>query len=305
MRVVSAFDGSASSWSALTSAIDEADVRSVPLLLVTAIDIADALPVATSRPRESARLAAQKAVRLAAGRLGAQSVDAPVEIGPASVVVPQACRPDDLLVCGTHNHGPVARVVLGSTSSMLSMHAPCPVTVVKAGPPPDPDAYVLVGVDGSAASKGVTWLAAELAAAHGVPLLAVLALPPHADAFGLVVGPDEHELEGARAALAESVAGLPDAYPDLVVRAEMVQSHPVEALLSAAQHARTAVVGRRGLGAVASLLLGSVSRELLHRAPCPVLIASSSGTAHDESDAIASQPRRRDHPRPPRPEATP
>ena len=72
--------------------------------------------------------------------------------------------------------------------------------------------------------------------------------------------------------LAESVAGLGDRYPDLVVHQQLVQSQPAQALLDAAKGARLLVVGSRGLGGVARMLLGSVSHTLVLHPPCPVLV---------------------------------
>ncbi len=296
-RVVAAFDGSAPSRTALTAAVDEARRRDVPLLLVTAIDITEALPVAGGQHETSARTAAQEAVRVAASTLGTDAVDATVQIGDPSAVLLRTIRSGDLLVCGTHGHRPVARMLLGSTSSTMAMHAPCPVMVVKAGHPSPEHAYVLVGVDGSASSQRAITMAAEEAELHGVHLRAVLAITPYVDALGFVSGPDEEEVRQAEATLSECLAGLADDHPDLVVRADVVQTHAVEALMRFANSARLVVVGHRGLGVVRSLVLGSVSRELLQRSPCTVLVVRSAGGTEGEdatadSRSVPAQPRR-------------
>jgi nucleotide-binding universal stress UspA family protein len=60
--------------------------------------------------------------------------------------------------------------------------------------------------------------------------------------------------------------------PGVEVRGELVEGPPARALL---EHARTAdllVVGSRGLGGFRSLLLGSVSQQVVHHAPCPVVV---------------------------------
>ena len=47
---------------------------------------------------------------------------------------------------------------------------------------------------------------------------------------------------------------------------------PSRALLTAADGADLVVVGSRGLGGFKGLLLGSVSRQLAHHSPCPVIV---------------------------------
>ena len=59
---------------------------------------------------------------------------------------------------------------------------------------------------------------------------------------------------------------------DLDVELSAVHGAPAEVLLQAAQGATELVVGSRGHGDVAGLLLGSVSRHCSHHAPCPVVI---------------------------------
>ncbi|MBC7590039.1 MAG: universal stress protein [Salinibacterium sp.] len=48
--------------------------------------------------------------------------------------------------------------------------------------------------------------------------------------------------------------------------------HPADVLISAAEEARMLVIGSRGLGGFAGLVLGSVSTQCVHRAVCPVLV---------------------------------
>jgi nucleotide-binding universal stress UspA family protein len=75
-----------------------------------------------------------------------------------------------------------------------------------------------------------------------------------------------------RAVLASAIAGG-DTFC-LVVPAEplVVPPGPAAALLGATHDASLLVVGSRGHGGVAGLLLGSVSHSVVHRATCPVVV---------------------------------
>jgi nucleotide-binding universal stress UspA family protein len=73
-------------------------------------------------------------------------------------------------------------------------------------------------------------------------------------------------------ALAESLAGWQDKFPDVVVERKVVLGHPVPTLITNAANARMLVVGCRGRGALSSLVLGSVSHGVLHHATAPVAV---------------------------------
>ena len=137
---------------------------------------------------------------------------------------------------------------------------------------------IVVGVDGSAPAQRALEFAAEESALRGARLriISVWEVPPAVYGGGLAPPLDQETLNGFRAH-AESV--VQDAldhvkrlHPDCQVEGETAEGQPAELLLAEAQNADLIVVGNRGRGGFASLLLGSVSQQVVHHAPCPVLV---------------------------------
>jgi nucleotide-binding universal stress UspA family protein len=88
----------------------------------------------------------------------------------------------------------------------------------------------------------------------------------------------EHLEAAARAVLDASLAEARSADPGVEVQGELVEARPAAALLAAADDADLLVVGSRGRGGFAGLLLGSVSAECAHHATCPVVVVPAGGT---------------------------
>jgi nucleotide-binding universal stress UspA family protein len=132
---------------------------------------------------------------------------------------------------------------------------------------------VIVGVDGSDGSRAaLRWAAAE-ARQWDVPLVAVWAwefsplivateAPTEIDELSRAVATRLHETLVAE--LGEDGA---DGVEPLIV-----EDAPVQAILDAATPDDLIVVGSRGLGGLKGLVLGSVSRQVVHDSPCPVTV---------------------------------
>jgi nucleotide-binding universal stress UspA family protein len=189
----------------------------------------------------------------------------------------------DLVVIGDGRHGRVGGVLVGSVAFAVSAHADCPVVVVPldAVDQPGPQSRVVVGVDGSSGSAHALSLAAGLAADSGAELLLVSAweTPAHDHWSRIYLADDEwrHEdIEAARSAASRHVAAaraqVKADHPDLVVHEMVAEGRAAAVLAKASRGAGLVVVGARGRGDLASLLMGSVSRSLMHEAHCPVQI---------------------------------
>jgi len=131
---------------------------------------------------------------------------------------------------------------------------------------------IVVGVDGSEhALAALRWAASERAL-RGAELWAVLAwqMPP----AGLLPLDEEPWRQAAEQMLRESVTAVFGADPSATVHPLLRYGAAAPTVLNAAAEfdADLLVVGSRGHGGVAGLLLGSVSTACVHRAGCPVLV---------------------------------
>jgi nucleotide-binding universal stress UspA family protein len=139
---------------------------------------------------------------------------------------------------------------------------------------------ILVGVDGSEHSRRALEWAMHEAASHHVPLTLISVYPapirPAAEVlWALPELPDKSlDPELARMGVlqfAEKVANeTGEAVPEVSVI--VVTGDPAEELIKASSDADMLVVGSRGNGGFARLLLGSVSSKVMHHAACPVTV---------------------------------
>ncbi len=135
---------------------------------------------------------------------------------------------------------------------------------------------ILVAVDGSECAQKAARLAADIALRFGSRLTLVyvvpqLLLPP--DVYGLTLADAERE----HAAYAEKLLGeaaVKLGEPGVQTDTQVLFGSPAETIAEAAAEPDVSlvVVGSRGRGAVARMLLGSVSDRLVHICPKPVLV---------------------------------
>jgi len=141
---------------------------------------------------------------------------------------------------------------------------------------------IVVGVDGSRASRCALRRAALEADAHDATLEVVTAWSLLDQVTGAPFDPlyGETSVRAQLEHLVRDEIGEDEARL-IVLRPE--NDLPARALLAAAEGAWLVVVGSRGVGGFKGLLLGSVSTQLAHHSPCPVLIVR--GDADDASAA--------------------
>jgi len=136
---------------------------------------------------------------------------------------------------------------------------------------------IVVGVDGSEGSKRALQWAVDEARLRGARLTLVRAWYPSAALYGFGFGLIDAEAVGdlrilAQKQLDEIRAENADLLEGIDVECRVVEDLPANALLAAARDADLLVVGTRGHGGFAGLLLGSVSAHCAHHTPCPLVI---------------------------------
>lgn len=273
--VLVGYDGSVDSDLALSWADEVARDTQRPLcVLISEVDPTQVLEMTAEwHTARIARIEADARDRIKESRAPFTSVDV-VSVPPTAALIDASAR-GSLLVVGARGHTLLSGVVLGSVSQHLARHAACPVVVVRQ--PHDPQPRVVVGVDGSAASRQALDFAAPQADRTGSSLTVVNGWRSLSHGRGALPGSTferryAEEVDAAERLLAESVAGLAETWPDLAVTTEAIPVPPGRCLADASQAASLVVVGSRGRGAFAGMLLGSVGQSVLHQAHCPVAV---------------------------------
>lgn len=291
--VVVGVDGSASSLAAAEAAAVEARRRDAGLRVVHAfIWPAMHVPLGPSAwgPPEGGllhmteRLVAE-AVERAKAAAPAVEVTGGVVTGEPLTVLEAQSRAAELVVVGSRGMGGFVGLLVGSTAVHLAAHGRCPVLMVRE--PPEAAGPIVLGVDGSAAGdKAVDFAFAE-AALRGAPLDALHAwtpwnapMAPPQDTSMPYTNEPGALAEGEERLLAETLVGRRERYPGVSVTQRVVRGATREALIEASRTARLLVVGARGRGGFAGLLLGSVSHAVLHHAHCPVAVVRGEDGGH-------------------------
>jgi nucleotide-binding universal stress UspA family protein len=208
---------------------------------------------------------------------------APFDVRPvlvedyAAKALLRAAKAAELLVVGSRGRGGFSGLLLGSVSQHSIQQAPCPIAVIPhAWTGSDQHGRVVVGVDGSDHSRrALRWAIgaaalrdAVLDVVHAYDYMAVV-MP-----IGMAPGIDRETLEKeSRKLLEQMVEPELRAASRRPVDATLVPepASAARALIDTAIGADLLVVGSRGRGGVRGLI-GSVSQQCVHHAPCPVVV---------------------------------
>jgi len=137
---------------------------------------------------------------------------------------------------------------------------------------------IVVGVDGSAASNAAICWAAHDAAMRNVPLTLVHMLEAIVPTFPQIPMPSGvavWQKDNGRKILEEAVKiaeGAVQKNQNIAITSELKCSPPVPTLAELSEEAEMVVVGSNGRGAIARVVLGSVSSGVVRSAKCPVAV---------------------------------
>ncbi|MFP3395022.1 universal stress protein [Brevibacterium sp. H602] len=277
----------------------------IPSVAAAAIDVSY-VPIDDS----SIRAAVTNTLKEAAAEVKAAGVpvEAVIEIGDAAGVLIDESKTGCLTVVGSRGRGGFAGRLLGTVSSALPAHSACPTVVVpscwdnQAERPAHPtssrpirqdgvevethdpnaesieglrfDGKVVVGVDSLGAESPALWKAARLAVRRGSPLHIVAVITT------TVIGPEwlpstadlERLVNEGADKLVVAKQRLAEEFPDLDVTWTLFDGQPAEVLVRASDTAEVLVIGSRGRGGFAGLLLGSTSQSVLPYSQCPTMV---------------------------------
>ncbi len=179
-----------------------------------------------------------------------------------------------LTVVGSHGRGRMG-LTLGSVARHLAHTNPVPVAVVRTGTG-NASGPVVVGLDGSPASRAALSFAVRTAAARGTTLVALRCSQNHA-VDGLLV--DQHTVGAVAStdlpqsgALGQWLTDAREEAPGLPVELVFVDERPTAALLRYSGGAQLVVVGSRGNHRLTEMVLGSTSHALIARSATPVVV---------------------------------
>lgn len=308
MRILLAVDGSRSSDQArdlvaalplhdgsvvriLSVAPTRADLMGVPWTIETVPDV-DEIEEEVLKTHREAVDQAEREIRSARCDLVVEPI---LSRGrAASVIVDEAhAMAADLIVVGHRGHSRWESILLGSVSSEVVDHAPCPVLVARderLGP-------VVLADDGSSFARAAEALLTSWPMFDGLPIRVVTVAEdgfPYATAVAPLVytgAMQEYALsvaEARRSTAAESEAAAARLRSaGLEATAEVREGDPAQQIIAGAAQlgAGLIVVGTRGRTGLRRILLGSVGRRVLLHAPCSVLVVR---------DRVAMAPNERD-----------
>jgi nucleotide-binding universal stress UspA family protein len=142
---------------------------------------------------------------------------------------------------------------------------------------PAPSNSIVVGHDGSDSADYALATALELADQLHVPIIVVrawsIATAPRPSnwVFGYVSSFDEYSA-AVHDELVQDTHSTVKTFPAGSVRYRAVHAGPAKGLIDLSRDALMLVVGSRGRGGLAGMLLGSVSEQCVRHAACPVLV---------------------------------
>jgi nucleotide-binding universal stress UspA family protein len=299
--IVVGVDGTDDALRAIEFAVGEAQRWNCGLRLVNAVH--ETVPMTPMLPLLSSETLLEVAEGIMAEAVGEVDrlsnntvpTEQVVETGPAVRAIIDAAQGARSIVLGHRSLHKMERLFSGNTTVGVAARAECPVVSVSSVWNSEAlYGRIVVGVDGSSASREVLSAAFDEADARRASLLVLHAwrLPSAYDDLVESSATARQWRTESEPVLAEILAGWGEEHPDVQVGVELAYERTAEALVSASRTADLVVVGRHGHGGRfagwTGVPVGSTARTLLAHAYCPVLVAPHSPAKHVEHDNAAA-----------------
>lgn len=272
-------DGTDRSQLALTWAIEQAKKRRARLHLVCAYELPTFAAHVTEQGMsgEESRLydAVDRAIKEAVAMVEAEKVPVTyaMETGDPAGVLVELSRQVATVVIGSRGKGSFADRILGTVSSAVPAHACCPTVVVPESSAGQclPIKHIVVGVDGSDTSKLALQRAVWEAERWNAKLTAISAVNVGSMAWLPGAGYSADILDDVRSGLDVAVAQAVEGR-NVDVRTHAIEGNPAALMAEFSTAVDLLVVGTRGRGGFAGLVMGSTSQAILDHSVCPVMI---------------------------------
>lgn len=277
--VVVGIDGSDAGNAALEWALAQARARSARLHIICGYELPSQYMVPEFQIAQgnanylyqSAKAIVDKAVETVSGQ--GVEVTSSLEFGdPTEVLVEISKRVACVVVGGRRqDRGRLADRLLKTVSAAVPANAYCPTVVVPIPGPKLPVERVLCGIDGSEHSKIALQRAVWEADRWGASLSVVTVVNPSAAGWVPAATFREEHLQDMEAAIAKQLAEV-DEGRKIDVNIQALEGSPAHVLADLSATHDLVVLGTRGYGGFAGLLLGSTSQTLLGYSACPTMV---------------------------------
>lgn len=270
----SVFDGSTLRWAAEQAHLEGRDLTLVnaagPVSGAWSEHGMDALPNSSALLREHGQRLLDRAHAVVERAVPGLRIHERFEITDPSTLLIELSSHAHLLVLGSRGRGPVRSHLLGSVGLAVVRHARCPVVVHRPGDHPGHvHRGVVAAADATDESTAVLAFAFRHASLRGLPLKVVHYVYDVRSALvgAPMVGSLSEDVEAHELALAESLAGCREDYPDVHLTVETLPALlPEDGLITLSGDADLIVVGTHQRGLLGRFLSGSVSEAVLEHA---------------------------------------
>lgn len=229
--------------------------------------------ISEERLREAAELLLRETVDDIESSHPAVKVESRLETGGVAERLIEQSEDAQMTVLGSRGMGGFASLMLGSISTHVATYGYGPIIVVR--PAATPDGPVLVGFDGSPGANAALQFGVQEALSRKVPLVVanVYWEQPWRWHQQPAIDPVIIARHRAEQMITDAMELPGEEHPELHYDIRTIHSlNPAHSLVEESAHAGLTVVGSRGRGGFAGLLIGSVSKTLIHHAAGSVAV---------------------------------